>query len=116
MEPFLAYLTTLCDPLTGVVRRISAERAAVAELVADPVRAGVWFAAAIGPFMRALPPGDPWRSLTVMLPDGRQMPDPTVLDGVEPLDAPGAVDPSTRPFGSVQNLLDLVPRGAENIA
>lgn len=119
MDPLLAALTSTCDPLTDVVRRVRTERAAVAATVADPVRAGVWFSALIRPLVQALPPGDPWRGLTVRLPDGSQVPSAEVLanePGAVRLSTPGAVGPDGTVFGTVEAHLDLIPRGAEDLA
>ncbi|GAA3635205.1 hypothetical protein [Microlunatus ginsengisoli] len=107
MDPLLAYLTTTCDPLTGLVRRVEVERAAVAALADDPVRTCVWFAAMIGPFVRALPAGDPWTSVSARLPNG-------LTAGPQPPPGPAAVSPSGG-FGTVEDHLDLVPRGADDI-
>jgi len=118
MDRLLAYLTSACDPLTDVIRRVETERGAVVALLTDPVRTGVWFAALIGPVVQALPPSDPWRSLTVRLPDGSQVPSPEVLanDPAAPaLSGAGAVGPQGNVFGGVNALLDLVPRGADDI-
>jgi hypothetical protein len=111
MRPLLAYVTTLCDPLTNLVRRLEVERAAAAELVADPVRSSLFLATMIRPFVQALPPGDPWRSVAVRLPDGRAYPPSATVP-----DTPGAVNGEQGPFGTVQDHLDLVPRGAEDLS
>ena len=119
MDPLLAALTSTCDPLTDVVRRIRTERDAVAATVADPGRVGVWFAALLRPVVQALPPGDPWRNLTVVLPDGAQVPSAEVLAGEPGAPLPagaGAVGPAGSVFGTVDAHLDLIPRGAEDIA
>lgn len=119
MDQLLASLTSTCDPLTDVVRRIRTERDAVVALVTDPVRTSVWFAALIGPVIQALPPSDPWRALTVRLPDGAQVPSAEVLandPGAPVLTGPGAVGPTGAAFGTVDVLLDLIPRGADDIA
>ena len=118
MDRLLAYLTSACDPLTGVLRRVETERGAVAALLTDPVRTAVWFAALIGPVVQALPPSDPWRSLTVRLPDGSQVPSAEVLAAdptAPPLHGAGAVGPAGEVFGGVDTLLDLIPRGADDI-
>ena len=112
-------LTSACDPLTDVVRRIRTERDAVVQLVTDPVRTGVWFAALIGPVVQALPPSDPWRALTVRLPDGPRVPSAEVLandPGAPVLTGPGAVGPSGGRVRHRRRLAGLIPRGAADIA
>lgn len=119
MRPLLAYVTTVCEPLTGLTRRVAVSRAAVAEIQADPVRAGVWMAAMLRPFVRALPADDPWRHVTVRLPDGTTSPGPDITastvasSAVPPI--PGALARG-RPYGTVEDHFDLIPAGASDVA
>ena len=68
MRPLLAYVTTLCDPLTGLTRRVQVERNLAEALVADPVRSSLYLAGLLRPLVLALPIRatgalSPWRVL-----------------------------------------------------
>ncbi len=112
MRPLLAYVTTLCDPLTGLTRRVQVERNLAEALVADPVRSSIYLAGLLRPLVLALPADDPWRQVAVRLGDGRVSPadDPEAAP-----DTPGAVAAGST-FGRVEDYLDLQPRGALDLS